>query len=329
MRIERSSQPYQGYKRFPGPSASSKTFGEAMRARAEDRYVSSVSSQSFHQEANFTSAELAYGNPTVCNATYAKLNQLAEVTARTDYTGMSPDEIYAEIWNRYDEGFDGNMIAVTAYITGPVEWARVNNHFVNEINRRIFIPEVNAAREAAGEANSYEEKMALEKDFQRDAGKVLRDSLLKALGYDGMSFDEMEAAIREKYAGKNTTLDFLKMQSELQRTGVLEHRMGDQARMYCALIQTQFEHAFNPDYLQKGGSAAVNLHMSTDQWNRIADQPFDAAKLAAGMKEQLGSIRSANGYTDDIVKMIEDCIDQFVKRAIDGALGQLIGGTEK
>ena len=95
---------------------------------------------------------------------------------------MSSEEIYAEIWNRYNEAFDGNMAAITANITGPVEWAQVNNHFVNEINRRVFIPETSAACEAAGAANSYEEKMALEKDFQRGAGK-------------------------------NTTLDFLKMQS--------------------------------------------------------------------------------------------------------------------
>ncbi len=189
---------------------------------------------------------------------------------------MSSEEIYAEIWNLYNEAFDGNMVAITANIAGSVEWARVNNHFVNEINRRVFIPEVNSAREAAGEANSYEEKMALEKDFQRGAGK-------------------------------NTTLDFLKMQSELKRTGVLEHKMGDQAHMYCDLIQPQLEFACNPNYTQKDGLGGVNLHISTDQWDRVANPSFNAAKLASGMKEQLGRIRSANGYTDDIVKMMEDC----------------------
>lgn len=324
MRIERPSQVYQGYKNSTERSASSKTFGQEMRAKVEDRYVSSANVQLFNAEANFNSAELAYGNPAVCNATYAKLKQLAEVTAQTDYTGMSSDEIYAEIWNRYEEAFDGNMVAITACITGPVEWARINNHFVNEIHHRIFIPEVNAAREAAGAVNSYEGKMAVEKDFQKNAGKVLHNSLLKVLGYDGMGFDEMEAAIREKYIGKNTTLDFLKMQSELKRSGVLEHKMGDQARIYCDLIQTQFEYAFNPDYTKKDSSVGVNLHISTDQWNRVADQPFDAAKLAVGMKEQLGRIRSANGYTDGIVKMMEDCINQFVKGVIGDSLEEII-----
>ena len=139
--------------------------------------------------------------------------------------------------------------------------------------------------------------MALEKDFQRGAGK-------------------------------NTTLDFLKMQSELKRTGVLEHKMGDQARMYCDLIQTQLEFAFNPNYTQKDGLGGVNLHISTDQWNRVANQSFNAAKLAAGMKEQLGRIRSADGYTDDIVKIWRTVFNQFVKGAIDDGLNQLIGETK-
>ena len=158
MKIEKSPQACPEYRKSTGPSASSKTFGQVMQARSQDRCVPSTNTQLFNTEANFTSAELAYGNPAVCNATFAKLNQLAEITEQTDYTGMSSEEIYAEIWNRYDKAFDGNMIAITAGITRPMEWARVNNHFVNEINRRIFIPEVNTAREAAGEANSYEEK---------------------------------------------------------------------------------------------------------------------------------------------------------------------------
>lgn len=302
-----------------------------MQAKAQDRYVPSANTQLFNPEANFTSAELAYGNPAVSKATLARLKQLAELNEQADYTGMSSDEIYAEIWNRYDEAFDGNMVAITARITGPVEWDRINNQFVGEIYQHIVRPEEKAARITAGvaQASTYEEKRALEKSCYEEACCVSRDARWKALGYEGMSFEEREAAIKEKYAGKNTTLDFLKMQSELERSGVLEHKMGDQARIYCDLIQTQFEYAFNPDYTKKGSSIGVNLHISTDQWNRVADQPFGAAKLAVGMKEQLGRIRSANGCTDDTVKMIEDCIDQFVKGVIGDGIDQLIGAAEK
>lgn len=330
MRIEKSPQVRQGYRKSAAFSESSKTFGQVMQTKAQDRYVSSTNVQLFNTEANFSSAELAYGNPAVSNATYAKLNQLAEITGQMDYTDMSSEEIYAEIWNRYNEAFDGNMVAITACITGPVEWARINNHFQHEIDRHIFIPEVNARRAAGKEsATTDARKASLQISSQEGAGKVLRDSLLKVLGYDGMSFDEMEAAIKEKYAGKNSTLDFLKMQSELKRTGVLEHKMGDQARMYCDLIQTQLEYAFNPNYRQKGGPAAVNLHISTDQWYRVANQPFDTGKLAVGMKEQLGEISSINGYTPDIIKIMEDCIDQFVKKVVSNSFEELIGETKK
>lgn len=330
MRIEGSSQVYQGYRKSTDLSAPSKTFGEVMQVSAEDRYVPSAIPRFLQTEADFGSGERAYGNAAVNNATRAKLKQLMEMNLQTDYTGMSSEEIYAEIWNRYNEAFDGNMVAITACITGPVEWCVINNQFGHEINHRIFIPEVNARRAAGKEnTNTDVEKASLQISSQEGAGKVLRDSLLKVLGYDGMNFDEIEAAIEEKYADKNTTLDFLKMQSELKRTGVLEHRMGDRARMYCDLIQTQFEYAFNPDYTKKDGLGAVNLHISTDQWNRVANQPFDAAKLAAGMKEQLDSISSINGYTAGIVKVMEDCIDRFVKGVIGDGIDQLIGAAEK
>ena len=100
-----------------------------MQARAQDRYVSGTNLQLFNPEANFTSAELAYGNPAVSNATYAKLNQLAEITERTDYTGMSSEEIYAEIWNLYNEAFDGNMIAIRGCVAGPSERGEIGYQF--------------------------------------------------------------------------------------------------------------------------------------------------------------------------------------------------------
>ena len=143
-----------------------------------------------------------------------------------------------------------------------------------------------------------------------------------------MNFAEREAAIKEKYAGKNTTLDFLKMQSELEASGVLEHKMGDEARTYCAIIGIQFDDAFNPNSIDNVGPEKYTL-MTADQWYRVANQPFDKAGFAATMKEHLGRIGSANGYTGDIVKMMEDCIDQFVKGVIGNSFEELIGETKK
>ena len=50
---------------------------------------------------------------------------------------IRPEEILSTIWNRYDEAFDGNMVAITACIAGPGEWSAINNQFVYEINDHI------------------------------------------------------------------------------------------------------------------------------------------------------------------------------------------------
>ncbi|MEY8259971.1 hypothetical protein AALA80_06445 [Oscillospiraceae bacterium 50-60] len=47
------------------------------------------------------------------------------------------------------------------------------------------------------------------------------------------------------------------------------------------------------------------------------------------MKEQLSRIRSANEYRDDIVKMMEDCIDLFVKGVIGNSFEELVGETKE
>ena len=86
------------------------------------------------------------------------------------------------------------------------------------------------------------------------ADKIVHNAMMKTLGYDGMNFGQREAAIREKYAGKNTTLDFLNMQSELSLSGVLRHKMGkERAGTYCAILNNQFESAFNPNYYMTVG----------------------------------------------------------------------------
>ena len=88
--------------------------------KAQDRYVPSTPQP--RSEPEFSLAERTYSSgTTVSSATHAKLKQLAELNAQADYAGMSPDEIHAEIWNRYDEAFDGNMIAIRGCVAGPSE----------------------------------------------------------------------------------------------------------------------------------------------------------------------------------------------------------------
>lgn len=336
MRIENALQARPEYRKTTASATPSKTFGQVMQtAKAQDRYVPSTPQP--RSEPEFSLAERTYyGSVTVSNATQAKLKQLAEIDRQADYTGMSPEEIYAEIWNRYDEAFGGDMIAIKGYIAGPAEWCVVNNQFCDEVTRHIFNPAINAAWKEGLELDgrpytewTYEEKTALDRLCMEKADKIVHDAMMKTLGYDGMSFDERETAIREKYAGKNTTLDFLNLQSELSMSGVLIHKMGmDRADTYLAMMRIQFDEAFNPNSIYNVGHEKCSM-MTADQWYRVADQPFDTAQFAAAMKDNLHRVSGHNGWTEDYVKRMEGLFDHFITGAVDDSLEQLLGETKE
>ena len=145
MRIENALQARPEYRKTTASATPSKTFGQVMQtAKAQDRYVPSAPQP--RTEPEFSLAERTYSSGiTVSNATCAKLKQLAELDTQADYTGMSPDEIYAEIWNRYDKAFDGNMIAIRGCVAGPSEWGEIGYQFYTEVTRHIFNPAINAA----------------------------------------------------------------------------------------------------------------------------------------------------------------------------------------
>ena len=330
MRIENALQARPEYRKTTASATPSKTFGQVLEAKTQDRYVPSAPPP--RTEAEFSLAERTRPNGvTVSNACHAKLKQLAEIDAQADYTGMSPDEIYAEIWNRYDEAFDGNLIAIRGCVAGPAEWGEVGHQFYTEVTRHIFNPAINAAWKEGVELDgrpytewTYEEKTDLDRSCREKADKVVFDAKMKVLGYDGMSFDEREAAIREKYAGKNTTIDFLKMQNELQETGVLNNKMGwESARLYRAMLEVQLEDLFNPNSISAVGYEKHSL-MTADQWYRVADQPFDTAQFAAAMKDNLHRVSGHNGWTEDYVKLMEGLFDHFITGAADDGLDSLL-----
>ena len=128
MKIEGAAQARPEYRKTMASATPSKTFGQVLEARSQDRYVPSAPQP--RSEPEFSLAERTYSSgTTVSSATQAKLKQLAELNAQAGYAGMSPDEIYAEIWNRYDEAFDGNMIAIRGCVAGPSEWGEIGYQF--------------------------------------------------------------------------------------------------------------------------------------------------------------------------------------------------------
>lgn len=335
MRIESAPQSRQEYRKSTDRAAPAASFGQAMRT-AQDRYVPGARPQPVQTGAEFSRVKPADGRVTVSNATQAKLKQLAELDKQSDYTGMSYDEIYAEIWNRYNEAFDGNMMAIKPYFAGPAEWAVINNQFVDEITTHIDHPAMAAAHKAADEAEgktnvdrTNAESYALNKLCRDKAGEVCQNARWKALGYDGMSFEEREAAIKEKYAGKNTTLDFLKMQGELYNAGVLHNTMGEKGTStYLDLIGYQFDVAYNPNSIYVVGPEKCDFFLP-DQWYRVADQPFDMAKFAANTKDLLSRISFSPDYPVDYAAMIEKAIDRFMNCTVDDSLDHLLNMTEK
>ena len=336
MKIEGAAQARPEYRKTTASATPSKTFGQVMQtAKAQDRYVPSAPQP--RTEPEFSLAERTYyGSVTVSNATQAKLKQLAELNAQADYTGMSTDEIYAEIWNRYDKAFDGNMIAIRSFIGGPSEWTAINQQFKREITSHVFTSAISAARKEGLELDGRPytewtdaEKDALDSSSNLKACKTVDNALMKVLGYDGMSFEEREAAIREKYAGKNTTSDFLNMQSELDLSGVLSHKMGVyRAGTYCAMLGAKLDAALNPNSISNVGHEKYSP-MTADQWYRVANQPFDTAQFAAAMKDNLHRVSGHNGWTKDYVKMMEGFFDHFVTGAVDDSLDQLLSGTKE
>lgn len=214
------------------------------------------------------------------------------------------------------------MCAITSCIGGPVDWGHVNNQFSVEIQKHIYAPALNEAYKAAGGAHTREEHW----DIQSQASQVVNNARLKVLGYEGMSFDEIEAAINKKYANQNTPLDFLKMQGELSLTGVLKHNMGDEAASsYRHMISYQFEVKYNPRNIYTNDIESAHW-MTMEQWYRVANQPFNVNQFAGSMREMLTHM-SWSGYQVNIEAVLNDGIDRFIgniQREMDSSVDQMI-----
>jgi len=304
MRIEGATQTYQGYSK-PASVSKSGSFQQMIKTAAQDSYVPNAKAQTSVTEEVDPLIMSSY----VSEGTRAKLIELARINKQADYTGMSYDEIYAEIWNRYNEAFEGNMIAINGLVAGPPEWSVISSKFEDELEEHIVEPEM-ALRKAMSGKTSYTpyENSKLSSEVYGDCVSPAR---LKVLGYEGMSINEIEAAIKEKYAGKNTTQDFLNMQSELHKTGVLFNKMGILGmRSYIRTITHQFVLANNPQYVNDIKNGGV-YGMSPDQWNRVADQPFDIGGFASKMREMLSHM-SFEGYPVNFKDVILSAIDKFI-----------------
>lgn len=64
--------------------------------------------------------------------------------------------------------------------------------------------------------------------------------------------------------------------------------------------------------------------MTADQWYRVADQPFDAERMAKAMKDNVDRVSADNGFTEDILQLFYDSIDHFITRMMGDGIDRLI-----
>lgn len=218
----------------------------------------------------FTHAAPAKGIPvnvTVfpSDSTEVKLNKLRQIGETADYSGMSYVEIHTAIWNRYNAAFDGKMSAIASGLTDGKEWCDISNQFMDEVYHAVALP------------------MAADEKKGVDFGQI--NPHAKMLGYDGMSWEEREAAIKEKYKGKDTLEDFLSMQGELSLTGVLSEKMGNEAAfLYQSILRGQITRFVFPDEFLRNGVARQS---SVDA---ALNKPFNQQAFYERMKMSLDNM---------------------------------------
>ncbi|MCM1524069.1 MAG: hypothetical protein NC120_06385 [Ruminococcus sp.] len=124
--------------------------------------------------------------------TQAKLDNISEAIENTDYSGMTQAEIYADIEKKYEDTFEDFHFSLASETC--TDHVTVYEHFRREIENYV--------------------------------GETSLELVQKARGYDGMSYDEIETAIKEKYAGKTGFEDQLNLFGELFTSGVLYNKYG-------------------------------------------------------------------------------------------------------
>lgn len=123
--------------------------------------------------------------------TQAKLDKISAAIKDMDYSEMSKAEIYADIEKRYADSFDD--FYATLAISACREHEMIHDQFVDNIHNYVG---------------------------------YLKGTVREARGYSGMTFDEIETSIKEKYAGKTDFISQLNLFGELFSSGVLSNKYG-------------------------------------------------------------------------------------------------------
>ena len=291
----------------------------ALGASAARPAVEAVSNAAPQAAAPASPTEILPGDST--EVKLAKLRQMAE---EADYTGMSYGEIYTAIWNRYDEAFDGSIPAVVIGVIPSPEWCDILNQFNGEYRHNVLYPLQKEFRLNTGiDVSTWSKDNYAQHERDIDAfHEYVRSNYgninAQALGYGGMTTEEVEQAICQKYAGQDTLRGFLNMQGELYFSGVLGNKLGTEgAWAFIFAIGNQLPLTYFFEDCLKGPTWEI----SQSRWDAVLDGKFDAHAFAADMREYL---KNANfsGWDFDIEGAISQGIDYLLEAVAKAQLAQ-------
>jgi len=243
------------------------------------------------------------------DSTETKLEKLRQMAEVSDYSGMSYEDIYTTIWNRYNTAFGGKLSTITALV-GPMsqDWCDINYQFIKEADKYVNIPL----------RRSLEKQGLIDNGvYSKEARQIISDIRAAPLGYRGMSFEEKEAAIFEKYKGKDSYLDFISMQGELFNTGVYWNKLGIEGSIQLrSHMREEAIYHYVPNQMYKAGLIDAAWRGIPDEYitsqakfETLFDFKFDVRTFYRGMRDTLQNlIVESSSY--DIKGMIDKCINE-------------------
>lgn len=229
-----------------------------------------------------------------------KLEKLRNIADAADYTGMSYEEIYCAIWDRYQTAFNGILPA--ARLIGGEEWGAINNQFGKEVDRAVFYPLFREVEAETGLRRGTQEFS----DYWRENCDYGIKFYSAALGYGGMTAEEKERAIAEKYAGKNTIFDFASMIGEMDATGVFAEKMERSVvSSMVHMISQELVYKFFPESLYDYEDGWPN----DAEWASKMYWPMDARGFVQGVKKAVQTQYHFENWDFDIQGALDSAFD--------------------
>lgn len=236
-----------------------------------------------------------------------KMQKLYEIGQNADYTGMRYGEIYGAIWNRYNEAFDGNMGAIL-YLgaLGGQTWEAIRQQFYRETSHASlchFYSECDELKKTGS---------ALDRQLAEELGNQFFQDSIGVLGYSNMSRTEIETAIHEKYAGKNTLMNFFNMMGEMEYCGIYQSKLGAlgyaelHSEIYRAIGRTYF-----PDYNDNDGDVLFELPNYDKRIQNILNSNQAIGPLLNNAKKSVQNSKFM-GYEFDIQSALESAFDDLL-----------------